>query len=82
MRPCGVVSVISGNQRSHKTTRPSSTVLTDATIDWIYIKVKLRYQVLTETSMNVAVFWNVALCSLVDIDRRFRGSYCLHLQGV
>jgi hypothetical protein len=23
------------------------------------------------------VFWDVALCSLVEIDRHFRGAYCL-----
>jgi hypothetical protein len=26
----------------------------------------------------MAVFWNVASCSLVDINRRFRGAYCIH----
>jgi hypothetical protein len=25
----------------------------------------------------MAVFWDVAPCSLVDIDRSFRGAYCL-----
>jgi hypothetical protein len=30
------------------------------------------------TSMKMAVFWDVAPCGLVDIDRRFRGAYCLH----
>jgi hypothetical protein len=29
----------------------------------------------------MAVFWDVAPCSLVDIDRRFRGDYCFHYQG-
>jgi hypothetical protein len=33
------------------------------------------------TSMNMAVFWDVAPCGLVDIDRRLRGAYCLHHQG-
>jgi hypothetical protein len=28
--------------------------------------------------MKLAVFWYVALCSLVDIDRRFGGAYCHH----
>jgi hypothetical protein len=27
------------------------------------------------------VFWVVAPCSLVEVDRRFRGSYRLHHQG-
>jgi hypothetical protein len=30
--------------------------------------------------MNMAVFWDIALCSLVDIDQGFRGPYCLHHQ--
>jgi hypothetical protein len=29
----------------------------------------------------MAVFWDVAPCSLVDIDWCFRGAYCLHHQG-
>jgi hypothetical protein len=28
----------------------------------------------------MAVLWDVAECSLVDIDRRFRGAYCRHHQ--
>jgi hypothetical protein len=27
------------------------------------------------------IFWDVAPCSLVEINRRFVGVYCLHLQG-
>jgi hypothetical protein len=29
----------------------------------------------------MAVFCNVVPCSMTDIDRRFRGAYCLHHQG-
>jgi hypothetical protein len=29
----------------------------------------------------MAVFWDVAPCSLVEIDRRFRGAYRLRHQG-
>jgi hypothetical protein len=40
---------------------------------------------ITETSTiqptKMAVFWDVALCSLAYIDRRFRGHYCLHNHG-
>jgi hypothetical protein len=35
----------------------------------------------TKRSMKMAVVWNVAPCSLVEIDRRFRGAYCPHHQG-
>jgi hypothetical protein len=31
--------------------------------------------------MKMTVFWDVGPCSLVEIDRRFRGSYCLHHYG-
>jgi hypothetical protein len=36
---------------------------------------------LLSLSMDMAVFWDVATCSLVEIDRRFKGAYCLHQQG-
>jgi hypothetical protein len=29
----------------------------------------------------MAVFWDIAPCSIVEIGRRFRGVYCLHHQG-
>jgi hypothetical protein len=29
----------------------------------------------------MVVFWVVALCSLVEVYRRFRGACCLNLQG-
>jgi hypothetical protein len=31
--------------------------------------------------MKMTVYWDVAPCSLLDIDRRFRGAYCLHQQS-
>jgi hypothetical protein len=30
--------------------------------------------------MKMAVFWDIAPCSLVDTDRHFRGTYCVHHQ--
>jgi hypothetical protein len=33
-----------------------------------------RFQVLTAAGVKMAVFWYAAPCSLVDIDRRFRGT--------
>jgi hypothetical protein len=34
-----------------------------------------------QTHMKMAVFWVVALCSLVEVYQRFRGPCCLHHQG-
>jgi hypothetical protein len=31
--------------------------------------------------LKMTVFWGVAPCSLVEIDRHFRGAYCLYHQG-
>jgi hypothetical protein len=31
--------------------------------------------------VKMTVFWDVAPCSMIDIDRHFRGVYCLHHQG-
>jgi hypothetical protein len=28
--------------------------------------------------MKMTVIWDVALCSLAEVYRRFRGAYCLH----
>jgi hypothetical protein len=30
---------------------------------------------------SMAIFWDVAPCNLVEVDRFFRGTYCLHHQG-
>jgi hypothetical protein len=40
-----------------------------------------RFQVLTAASMKMAVSWDVAPCSLVEVYRRFRDAGCLHHQG-
>jgi hypothetical protein len=37
-----------------------------------------RFQVFTAASIKIIAFWDIALCSLVEVDRRFRGAYCLH----
>jgi hypothetical protein len=31
--------------------------------------------------MTITTFSDVAPCSLVEIDQRFRGSYCIHHRG-
>jgi hypothetical protein len=41
----------------------------------------VRFQVLTAANMKMTVFWDVAPCSLVEVYRRFRGTYCLNHQG-
>jgi hypothetical protein len=31
--------------------------------------------------MKITVFWNISVCSLIQVDGRFRDAYCLHRQG-
>jgi hypothetical protein len=37
-----------------------------------------KFQVLFAAIMMMAVVWDVAPSSLLEIDRHFRGAYCLH----
>jgi hypothetical protein len=48
-----------------------------ALIDWTY-QIWLLYQF---QSMKTTVFWDIVLCSLVEVYWRFRGACCLHHQG-
>lgn len=44
-------------------------------------EIQVRFQVFTAPRMKIAIFWEVAPCSLVGIARRFRGACCLRHQG-
>jgi hypothetical protein len=41
----------------------------------------MRFQVFTMASMKMTAFWDIAPCSLVEVDWCFRGGYYLHRQG-
>jgi hypothetical protein len=41
----------------------------------------VRFQGLTAASMKMPPFWDIAPCSLLGVDRRFRDAYSLHHQG-
>jgi hypothetical protein len=36
----------------------------------------VTFQFLTAASMKMTALWEIALCGLVEVDRRFRGAYC------
>jgi hypothetical protein len=40
----------------------------------------VRFHVLMAASMKMAAFWDIALCSLIEIDWHFRDAYCPHFQ--
>jgi len=40
-----------------------------------------RFQVLTATDIKMSIFCDAAPCSLIEIQRYCRGTYCLHHQG-
>jgi hypothetical protein len=41
----------------------------------------VRFEVFTAMAMKNAVFWDVGPCTYFA-NRRFGGTYCLHLQGI
>jgi hypothetical protein len=41
----------------------------------------VRFQFLTAAVMKIRAFWDIVPCSLVGVDWRFRGAYCLHHHG-
>jgi hypothetical protein len=43
--------------------------------------VPCEISVLTAASMKMTVLWDMAPCTVVEVDRGFRGAYCLHHQG-
>jgi hypothetical protein len=43
-------------------------------------EIDVRFQVPTAAIMKFRVLWDVAPCSHIEVDRRFRGVYCLHYQ--
>jgi hypothetical protein len=40
----------------------------------------MRFQVFTPASMKIIAFWDIASGSIIEVDRRFGGAYCLHNQ--
>jgi hypothetical protein len=38
----------------------------------------VRFQILKATCMKMAAFWDMALCSLVEVNRRFRDECYVH----
>jgi hypothetical protein len=40
------------------------------------------FEVLTAVVMKSTIFWDLLLCSPLSVNRRFGGTYCLHLQSL
>jgi hypothetical protein len=51
--------------------------------EFLYIiQTSFGFKGLIILTMKITVFWDVAPCSLVEVDRRFRGAYFLHHQRI
>jgi hypothetical protein len=57
--------------------RKNNCYIPPSSQNWWVLKYVI-FQVLTTASMKFRVFWDVVLCSHVEVDRRFRGAYCIH----
>jgi hypothetical protein len=40
--------------------------------------IRVRFHVLKALSVKTAAFWDIALCTLLEVERLFRGAYFLH----
>jgi hypothetical protein len=40
-----------------------------------------KFEVLKVVPLNITIFWDTPVCSLVDVYRRFGETYCLHHKG-
>jgi hypothetical protein len=47
----------------------------------VFTRITVRIEIFTALTINCAVCWVVTPCGPVEIYRRIRGTYCLHLQG-
>jgi hypothetical protein len=49
----------------------------------ILYPVSERFLIISKSSigLKMTVFWDVASCSLIELNRSFRSAYCLHHQG-
>jgi WD40 repeat protein len=43
---------------------------------------KLRCKILTAASLKMIAVWDIEHCSLVEVDGRFEGAYCLHHHAI
>jgi hypothetical protein len=39
------------------------------------------FEVLTAVAMQSTIYWDITPCSPLSVNRRFGGTYCLHLHG-
>jgi hypothetical protein len=54
--------------------------LSVAVAQCVFLYVRMQLQSWTDF-VKFTVFWDVAPCSYVEVDRRLTGAYCLHHQG-
>jgi hypothetical protein len=47
----------------------------------VILFVNVGFVVLLVVTTNITVFWYLLLCNLVEIYRRFEGTYCFNFQG-
>jgi hypothetical protein len=68
-------------QSPHGVMTQNNRIWICTTIRTLISQFYVRFQVLTAASIKFKVFWDVAPCSHVEADRRFRSAYC-HLQAL
>jgi hypothetical protein len=44
----------------------------------VYMEINVRFIPFKYSDVKITPFWDTAPCSVIEVDRRFRGAYCLH----
>jgi hypothetical protein len=68
-----------GTARDYKTGVPEVLPAKAEMLDKVHY---VGFEVLMVASMKMTVFWVVVQCSLVEVYQHFRGTCCLHHQGI
>jgi hypothetical protein len=80
---CSSLRVRSQASRPYNTQFPLNFNGLFAVVDSVHKTVISKNSLMQAASnRKMAVFWDAAPCSLLEIDRRFRSAYCLHHQCV
>jgi hypothetical protein len=65
----------------HRVPRDKPTPVSGCWLYYINYFISVGFEVLTAVVMKSIIFWNITPCSPLRVNRRFGGTYRLHLQA-
>jgi hypothetical protein len=77
----GTKTVITFTKVIHRSPFVSNPLKYQKAHAFLLAKKCVGFEVLTAVVMNSTIFWDIMPCSPLSVNRRFGGTYYLHLQG-